>query len=310
MTQPISLFVGLTTLDIATRITTFPTPNEKLTAHHQDIAAGGPAANAAVTCAALGGHAILLTVIGTSPQARIAAADLAAHNVTVIDLAGPDHGLSVSSILITEHTGERAVISTDAQPHTLTPQMTSRLTTQLSTLLPRVHAILIDGHHPHLARHILAQRPTNAAPIIVDAGRWKPAFDDLIPHAQHIIASADFHDPHGWVPLTPENRTTLTTAPTIVRTHGEHPITVWHPTTTTTISPPGVVTRDTLGAGDVFHGAYTHFVATHHHTHNHPPTDLADITAVTTNASVIAAHRVATVGLRSWITQLADPTQL
>lgn len=171
MTQPISLFVGLTTLDIATRITTFPTPNEKLTAHHQDIAAGGPAANAAVTCAALGGHAILLTVIGTSPQARIAAADLAAHNVTVIDLAGPDHGLSVSSILITEHTGERAVISTDAQPHTLTPQMTSRLTTQLSTLLPRVHAILIDGHHPHLARHILAQRPTNAAPIIVDAGR-------------------------------------------------------------------------------------------------------------------------------------------
>jgi sugar/nucleoside kinase (ribokinase family) len=57
------LFVGLSTLDIVYRVAAPPGPDEKVQAAGQDLAAGGPATNAAVTFAALGGAATL----GTSP---------------------------------------------------------------------------------------------------------------------------------------------------------------------------------------------------------------------------------------------------
>lgn len=55
------LFAGLATLDIVSHVDRAPGPDEKVTATWQLVAAGGPALNAAVTFAALGGHALLLT---------------------------------------------------------------------------------------------------------------------------------------------------------------------------------------------------------------------------------------------------------
>ena len=65
---PTGVFVGLATLDVIHRITAPPAVNEKITARQQFVAAGGPATNAAVTFAALGGRADLaadaMAVIG------------------------------------------------------------------------------------------------------------------------------------------------------------------------------------------------------------------------------------------------------
>lgn len=47
--SPHGLFVGLSTLDVIHRIDKRPGRNEKVTALAQFVAAGGPAANAAVT---------------------------------------------------------------------------------------------------------------------------------------------------------------------------------------------------------------------------------------------------------------------
>jgi sugar/nucleoside kinase (ribokinase family) len=52
-----------------------------------ELSAGGPAANAAVTCAALLGSATLVTAIGDGPLTTVVREDLAAHHVRVIDLA-------------------------------------------------------------------------------------------------------------------------------------------------------------------------------------------------------------------------------
>ena len=52
---PVGVFVGLTVLDVVHRVTALPGRNEKITALSQFLAAGGPAANAAVIFAALGG---------------------------------------------------------------------------------------------------------------------------------------------------------------------------------------------------------------------------------------------------------------
>src|SRR5262249_58987992 len=64
-------------------------PDEKTFGPRQDSAAGGPAANAAVTFAALGGEAVLVTALGAHPLAGFAAAELASRAVRVLD-ATPD----------------------------------------------------------------------------------------------------------------------------------------------------------------------------------------------------------------------------
>ncbi|MER6875198.1 ribokinase, partial [Amycolatopsis sp. NPDC000673] len=49
------LLAGLCTVDVVQRVAEFPEPSEKVQSLQVDVAAGGPATNAAVTVAALGG---------------------------------------------------------------------------------------------------------------------------------------------------------------------------------------------------------------------------------------------------------------
>jgi sugar/nucleoside kinase (ribokinase family) len=96
------------------RVERLPRVNEKIVAEEQLIAAGGPAANAAVTFAHLGGSASLLTAIGAgipAEVAEVAAAELASHGIDMHDAApGQPNILPVSSIIVTAGTGDRAVI--------------------------------------------------------------------------------------------------------------------------------------------------------------------------------------------------------
>ena len=113
------LFVGLVTLDLIYLTPGVPQTNQKLTAAAAAIAAGGPATNAAVTFAHLGGQATLLTALGTHPASGLIRADLEQWGVAIADLL-PNHPHSppVSSIIVTEATGERAVVSLNAEGFT------------------------------------------------------------------------------------------------------------------------------------------------------------------------------------------------
>lgn len=62
--RPYGIFADLATLDVIHRIDAPPDPDQKITARAQFIAAGGPAANAAVTFSALGGDATGLQAPG------------------------------------------------------------------------------------------------------------------------------------------------------------------------------------------------------------------------------------------------------
>lgn len=92
------LFVGLATLDLVQRVDALPGPDDKATATWQELAAGGPALNAAVVFAALGGDATLVTRVGTGPLGRLVADDLRRQNVRLIDLADAGYTPAVSAI--------------------------------------------------------------------------------------------------------------------------------------------------------------------------------------------------------------------
>ncbi|EFC81711.1 PfkB family carbohydrate kinase [Parafrankia sp. EUN1f] len=80
------VFVGLTTLDSVYLVDRLPAADEKCVARDFAMNAGGPATNAAVTFAYLGGRPCLVSAIGTSPAAALVHADLARHRIRHLEL--------------------------------------------------------------------------------------------------------------------------------------------------------------------------------------------------------------------------------
>lgn len=238
-------FAGLTTLDLVHRGPHTPGANEKVTATGRYLCAGGPAANAAVTAAALDVDPLLITAVGASPVADLARTDLERYGVRVLDTCA-DHDLAISSVFVNETTGERSVVSLDAgAAHTLAPDLTGEADPA---------AVLLDGHHPELQRAVLARARERGALVVLDAGRWRPVFAELIAQADVVACSADFRLPGGG--CGPEALRRYG-ARAVVVTDGAAPVLWDDGATAGRIDVPAVAARDTLAAGDVFHGALT-----------------------------------------------------
>ncbi|GAB7042881.1 MULTISPECIES: PfkB family carbohydrate kinase [Catenuloplanes] len=278
-----AVFAGLCTLDVIQSVARVPGANEKVTALRQTVAAGGPATNAAVTFAHLGGTPTLLTAVGRHPLATGVRADLAECGVRLRDLA-PDHDgpPSVSSVLVTAATGERAVASTDAAGAHLVPPA--------DLDLAGVSAVQVDGHHPALAEAVLTEARRRGIATLLDAGSWKDGTERLLPLVDVVAASADFRPPAAG---PPQEIIRGYGVPWLAITAGAGPIRWWGPGGTAGEVPvPAVAVVDTLGAGDVFHGALTFAVATR---------GLAALPSLLAPAAHTAARACAHFGTRTWM---------
>ena len=296
-TAPVGVFVGLTTLDVIHRSRQAPGPNEKMTAERQDVAAGGPAANAAVVFAALGGRARLVTALGSGPAAAIARADLVAHGVEVIDLAeGTDLELGISAIRVDALTGARSVLSMDASGIDLAAPEGA------ADLLDACEVVLFDGHHPRVATRLAAAAQDSGIPVVIDAGRWKPVMAELLDRASTVIASADFRLADGRPPVAlarpTDGRIHGSTAVRWAVTHGGDAITWWTDEAAGQVDVPPVDAVDTLGAGDAFHGAFAYASV-------RGAPAFADQLA---SAAAVAALRCSVIGPRDWLALLPAPT--
>ncbi|MGH3632045.1 MAG: PfkB family carbohydrate kinase, partial [Sciscionella sp.] len=109
------LIAGLCTIDLVQRVVEIPAPGEKVQSLSVELAAGGPAANAAVAVAVLGGRPRLLTGIGRHPLAEVARADLTFLGVSIIDLAeDAADPPAVSAVSVRDSDGERTVVAHNA----------------------------------------------------------------------------------------------------------------------------------------------------------------------------------------------------
>jgi sulfofructose kinase len=280
---------GLTTLDITQVVQAMPGANEKIVATRQHATFGGPAANAAATAVALGAPARLVTAIGAGPLADVVRAELARAGVDVLDLAARGEsrgergevGPAVSTVLVTARTGERAVVSTNAAERPVVgsdPAALDRALARPEAPGPSVSesgarraargagvserdVLLLDGHHPQLA-HALAIRAREAGFVVVlDGGSWKEGARELIALCDAVVLSADFR-----MPAIDADRVLDEVAALgpgfVARSQGPAPIEVLDRGRRSTISVPGAErVVDTLGAGDVLHGAFAAEVA-------------------------------------------------
>ena len=251
------LFVGLVTLDCIYQVEHVPDCDEKIVAQESLLLPGGPAANAAVAFAHWGHSTILVGSLGEHPLAEWIATDLAAHGINFRDvgvhLQAPP---PLSTVLVTAATGDRAVISRNAvdrqaSPEALTP-----------AVLTGVDIVLVDGHQMALSEQVIDWAVAAQIPVVVDAGSWKSGFERILPQAASIIASARFRPP-GCASTTDTLAALVDLGiPEVAITQGARPILYCEKGDLSlrgSLSVPEVDVVDTLGAGDIFHGAYCHF---------------------------------------------------
>ncbi len=249
--KPTGLFVGLTTLDLVHYVERFPAPDEKIQAQGRWMGAGGPAANAAATFAALGGHATLITALGTGVLSRLAAADLEAHCVDIIDVS-IDGEIAVSSVFV-DGSGRRTVVSLNARGRG------AECTPDRVPDLPVPDVIALDAHYPLLATLVLERASLASTPVVLDPGNWKPQLPELMDRCGHIIASAGLDRGAGADEIL---RRLERHGPVLAAvTGGAAPIRASFDGVATMIDVPAIRTIDTLGAGDVLHGAYAFYLA-------------------------------------------------
>lgn len=284
MTLQHGLFVGLTTLDCIYQAAHPPATNEKVVADKSLFVAGGPATNAAVAFAQLGkkNTATLSSVIGDHPLTSVIKEDLQAYGVTLADLdAALPSPPPMSSIVVTDATGERAVITRNAV------DMQAQVSQISPEILDGVSIVLVDGHQMMISAQIAQWAKAKRIPIVVDAGSWKPNFEAVLAFADVVVASANFSPPECTTPQDVFAYLKALGVPKVAITRGAASILYQSSDlngaddlnganqnanhsgdTAAQIAPhelevPQVRAVDTLGAGDIFHGAFCHFYLTH-----------------------------------------------
>jgi sugar/nucleoside kinase (ribokinase family) len=252
--RPKGLFVGLATVDLAYVVDKIPSRNAKIAVPDQQVSAGGPATNAAVTFAFLGGRGALVTAVGQHPLGTVIRQDLDGFSVLLHDVAAQrQEAPPVSSILVVRGSGERTVVSANAAAFgTVSAKLNRRWLTGKSI-------VQVDGHY--MALCIVAARLARARgiPVVLDSGSWKEGMAELLPLIDIAICSDDFRPPGCRDEADVVEFLAGQGIRQVAITRGAAPIIYLDNRRRGTVSVERVHPTDALGAGDIFHGAFCYY---------------------------------------------------
>lgn len=289
------LFVGLTTLDFLYLVDHFPDRNQKIVALDSAITAGGPATNAAITFGYLGNQTKLLSVVGNHSLSQVIRQDLANQSIHSIDLEPTWlESPSVSSVIVTQQTGERAVISLNAT------KFQAKLEKIPPDILADIDIVLIDGHQMAISQAIACQSQTKHIPIVMDGGSWKTGFEKILPFVDYAICSANFYPPNCQNQADIFEYLKSYHIPQIAITQGDKPIQYIGQNYSGEIIIDSINAVDTLGAGDIFHGAFCHFIVNQLKNSSQPILE-NDFREALIFSAKIASQSCQSFGTRSWM---------
>lgn len=232
------LCVGSAVIDFVFQVDGLPSGPGKYRAGDARIVGGGCAANAAVAIARLGGEALLAGRMGDDEVGTMILAGLEAEGVDTRLVSRRPGGRSAFSSVLVDADGERQIMSFRGDG--LSDD------TALIEAAPPLDAVLADTRWSPGSRAALALARTRSIPGVLDAE--DPIDPDLPPLASHVAFSAPglrslgvSHPaaavPGGWACVTDG-------AEGVVISDGTH------------VPACPVAAVDTLGAGDVWHGAF------------------------------------------------------
>lgn len=256
-----ALFVGRTTLDALYWLDELPQEDTKAFARAFRLTPGGPACNAAITHAVLGGRATLLTAVGCGPAADLIRTELDRRGIQLVDLAaGTSYETPLTTVLINATDATRTIINPPAAEFEM-----SALPDGWNTAWgERPQIALTDGFHLAETLPVISSLRDSGVPICFDGGSWKPGTDKLAALLTAAICSERFALPNSM----PDPGVTMDWfaglgVPYAAVTRGARPILCLDRGRCFEIPIRPVEAIDTTGAGDVLHGAFCfHFAMT------------------------------------------------
>ncbi len=249
------VFVGLSTIDIVYNVDVFPAPNSKVAAQSQHVFVGGPATNAAIAFAHLGGTAALATAVGRHALAEAIRRELAMYFVQSIDLAPNFDDVPAISSVTVDKTGSRNVVSANAV-------RTADVSVAVDAkALDPARVLLVDGHSMPACQAWAEAAHARGIPVVLDGGTWKDGTGDLLKNVDTAVCSADFAPPGSSNPE--ETIAFLKNAgiKNIAITRGADPIRFEAGQSSGLLRLPPIEAVDTMGAGDIFHGSFCYFLS-------------------------------------------------
>jgi len=247
------LFVGLCTKDILYYTDDLPAHNHKSKTEDFATYIGGPAANAAITYAALGGDATLATCLGDSTESRAMIDELNHYGVKVLNYSEYDTVPNTACIVVSSD-GKRTILSGQ-----------HKFSVNREFDLSEYDFALFDCNQQEISLDILAvlDAPESAEKktVVLDAGSVKPNIEKFLERADIVIASEDFKDEAGntifEMKCNAEHKAiTRGEKPVLYRKTklGQDDSSTLQDKKELPVEPVDAV--DTLGAGDIFHGAF------------------------------------------------------
>ncbi|MEO1550714.1 MAG: PfkB family carbohydrate kinase [Pseudomonadota bacterium] len=242
------LVCGSAVIDFVFSVQTFPDKAEKYRAQDAQVVGGGCAANAAVAIRRLGGEAQLAARLGEDQVGDLILTGLRREGV---DLSGVLRGAGRSSFssVTVDARGERQILN--YRDDSLRPDPCL-----LATLALEADGVLADTRWPEAGTVVLEAARAAGRPAVVDAEA--PCPPDMLSKASHVAFSAQ-----GLAAFTGQDgvEAGLQAAHRalgvwVCVTQGEQG--AWWQDATGQGHVPAlpVAARDTLGAGDVWHGAF------------------------------------------------------
>ncbi len=283
MKTPKGLFIGLNTLDVQFLVEEYPKQNQKAKASEYGFYTGGPATNASIAFAHLSGDAHLLSSFGSHPLTHFTYEDLHSLSLKTTDFTPNRTSHPIfASVITTKNSGDRAIVS--YHPNNL--DYCSKTLDEFPS--NDFDIILLDSFYIDAAKSIV--NSNKKATVVLDGGSWKKGLDKLLPYVDIAICSADFFPPGTSTSEEVVAYLVKLGIANIVITKGNQPMLVQENGNSYGLEVEKIKAVDTLGAGDVFHGAFCFYYA-----------NSRDFKQALRNASKIAAKSCLHYGTRKWM---------
>ena len=251
--------IGHSTYDITLPVDKFPEENKKLRVKERIECGGGPASNAACLLAKWGMDTSIVSIIGNDYYGSLIKDDYIKLGINIDNLEVRDNRTTSSSYIIAnKETGTRTIITYKEPP-------IRKLSKEVNI---EADVILIDGEHPETALEVLENNPN--AISVLDAGRVSDDTKKLGKLVKYCICSKDFAEE-----FTNKN-IDINDKENLINIHKELEE-YFNNTVVITLEDKGSFTKidneyviipsikvkalDSTGAGDIYHGAFTYFIA-------------------------------------------------
>ncbi|WP_420414059.1 carbohydrate kinase family protein [Roseibium sp.] len=242
--MPTVVCAGLITLDVIYDLGSYPEEGSKVRAGSARLSPGGGAMIAATAVARLGGIARLAGAVGDDLFGQFLRDQMIVRGIDDALVQTVNGVATASSAVIVTADGERTIVN----------QRSDQLVdARLAIDFPDCDIVLADTRCRHLAKDLFEVAQTQGKPTVLDGEA--PVPQDLLPFVSHLALSeqglADF------------NGQSLAEIADQIKcwacvTRGSGPVEVHD---ASLCVPPKVVPLDTLGAGDVWHGAFSFALA-------------------------------------------------